>query len=160
MHACVRECVIYMLSISLLVLQMCAREEILANGGSISHHHGGEFKMLSYIYIAVTLKLLPLSENKVKRLSFLNPNTVTKLNMIITSQESLFYSSIQAGNWESSWPNSRGLGELLANVWRTGGAPDPCLMDWGSSWPTSGGLRELLTHVWRTGGAPDSRLED
>ena len=27
---------------SLFALQSCAREEILANGGSISHHHGGK----------------------------------------------------------------------------------------------------------------------
>ena len=29
-------------------LQACAREEILANGGSISHHHGGSYTKKNY----------------------------------------------------------------------------------------------------------------
>lgn len=41
-----------------IVLKASARDEILANGGSISHHHGGKFGILGMIKIFILSKFL------------------------------------------------------------------------------------------------------
>jgi len=61
----------------LSVIQAAAREEILANGGSISHHHGGW-----NFYAKLMNELMIMTKHIVKvicRLLFSELNTVTKL---------------------------------------------------------------------------------
>ena len=45
--------------ISFLVIQACARDEILANGGSISHHHGGKTQNKQTFSFCSTSNLVP-----------------------------------------------------------------------------------------------------
>lgn len=57
-----------------IVLKASARDEILANGGSISHHHGGKFGILGMI--SCMIKVVILSKFLLRRVKIIQTEQI------------------------------------------------------------------------------------